>query len=159
MTIDELLSQFRKSHFAVYKFVEQCPDEHWTQTLPDGERTVAAVAMHIARGYDLQINVIARLAAGQLPPESLERLDETNARHARRDAQATREQAIALLNAAAYRMEFALGKLTPEQLTQPVATPGDDEATLAQVIEATVLGHPRGHLEELQAATTPDDAG
>lgn len=159
MTADEILARFRENHFAVYRFVEQCPDDRWTHTLPDGERTVAAVAMHIARSYDLQRDAIEALAAGRPPPESLDRLDETNAANARRDAGASKSQVIALLNAAAFRLEFALGRLSSEQLATPITTTEGPGPPLAAIIERAVLEHPLEHLEELRAATSDSGRG
>lgn len=107
--------------------------------------------MHIGRGYDLQREAIEQLAAGQPPPKSLDRLHETNSANAQRDANASKAQVNALLNAAAFRMELALGRLTPEQLATPITLRGGERPPLEVIVQETVLDHPNAHLEELQA--------
>ena len=120
MSPEELAHVFRKRHEVVAAFIEECPSESWTSLLPDGERTVAAVAMHIGRAYRLQGRVIDELVAGNPPPAFLDELDESNARHAERDRDATREEALALLSECADEMESRIASLTAGQLGTPI---------------------------------------
>ena len=153
MSPEELAHVFQKRHEEVVAFVEECPPESWTSLLPDGERTVAAVAMHIGRAYRLQGKVVAELVAGNPPPAFLDEIDESNARHAERDRDATREEVLALLSEYADEMESCIASLTAGQLETPIQTPAGTGPPLVAVIREAVLGHPTGHLRELQEAT------
>jgi hypothetical protein len=122
--------------------------------LPDAERTFAAVAVHIGRAYLLQLEVLGVLLAGSPPPPLLDELDERNARDAQVDREATNAQCLEILDDNALRLNEFLSTLTDEELANPIVTAdGREGPPLMAIINETVIGQPRVHLDELHRVT------
>lgn len=113
-------------------------------------------AWHIADGYGSVMGLITLAAEGQpLPPITREMLDAGNAANLAAHGACTREEAAAALRRHGADTASAIQALTDEQLERSAVLDlfGGATLTVELLIEGMLIGHTRGHLTSLQAAS------
>jgi uncharacterized damage-inducible protein DinB len=141
----------------VVTFVEAVPDEAWQRTCADEQCTVAALACHIADGYsNILDSLVKPITEGQEGPRfSQEDLARWNAAAAESNAAQPKVVALERLRTQAPPVITYVRALSDEQLERSRPLPfGGDPMTAEAVIEHVLIGHPRGHLASMQAATS-----
>jgi uncharacterized damage-inducible protein DinB len=149
---DALARQFEEATNELIATIEACPDEKWKAVTPNDGRTVNVVAHHIAMG-DVPISgFVGSIANGQgLPNVTPEMIDQSNAEHAKQQANISKEQVIADLRANCASAAALVRGLSDEQLDRTGSAFGRDWTT-QQVIEMVLIGHTKGHLDTIRAA-------
>jgi uncharacterized damage-inducible protein DinB len=147
---------------AVAAFIETVPDDAWQRTCGPEQCTVAALACHIADGYGALVdNLVKPIAEGQAGPRfSQEQLAQWNAAAAVANAAQPQAAALERLRAHAPAAIAYVRGLRDDQLQQTGALPfGGEPMTTEAVIAHVLIGHPRGHLASMQAATAEPSRG
>ena len=136
--------------------IEAVPDEAWQRASAAEQCTVAALACHIADGYrnilDSLVKPITEQREG--PRFSQEDLAQWNAAAAEANAAQPKSTALERLRTEAPPAIAYVRTLSDEQLDRSAPLPfGGDPMAAEAVITHILIGHPRGHLASMQAAT------
>jgi hypothetical protein len=128
--------------------------EQWTLDCPDEQRTVAAVARHIAVAIPFEMRAFGALARGDaFEPVRWEWLHEVNAEDGAANATADVADTLILLRRNASVAARAVRAMTDEQLARTgVYVVGMPQMTVAALLERILVGHVTGHLASIQAA-------
>jgi hypothetical protein len=154
-------AQFEAAMDDFTRLVELLTDEQWRRVGAnhpqrmndeDEQRPVGVIAYHVAATSPLVIDRIRTSLEGrQLPPLNFKT---DNARQAEEHAGAGRDEVLALLRETRGPVAEAIRSFTDEQLDQ--ATPTAVGAmTVAQRIEAVLIGHIKTHQGSIEAAIAP----
>ncbi len=130
--------------------VEGCSDEQWRTLVPEEGRTVGVICHHVAERYGFQTQLVQALSTGTAgPPVDVEAINAANAEHMEHFANATKDEALALLRQNGATAKAVIEALTDEQLAREgrLVLYGDRPVTARMVIEGRLLGHPRSHLQ------------
>ena len=154
---EALADRFNHEHNEVLRFVEGCSAADWQAMVSDDQCSVGVLAQHIAIGYELETEMIRGMVIGQPPPaplQSWELLNEMNARNAEELRDVSPEAALTRLCDGADRAERFVRALSDEELARTAAIPllGGATASVEQMIEQGLVGHPGGHLTSARAA-------
>jgi hypothetical protein len=116
---EELAAQFEAKNAEFVAFVETLTGEQWRTLVPNEQRTVAALAHHLAWGYRVEIEPFHQMAQG-LPAKawSEEELNAVNARLGEEYAVCDRQETLDLLAATAAETAAIVRSLTDEQLAR-----------------------------------------
>jgi uncharacterized damage-inducible protein DinB len=152
----QLADELQQVTDEVATFVEAVPDEAWQRACRAERCTVAALACHIADGYsgilDSLVKPIAEEQEG--PRFSQEDLAQWNAAAAEANAAQPKAVALERLRTQAPPAIAYVRALSDQQLDRSGPLPfGGDPMTAEAVIAHVLIGHPRGHLASMQAAT------
>jgi hypothetical protein len=153
--IEELAKRFEQTNEQVIAAVQSCSDEQWRNTCSGEQWSVGVTAHHIGTAYGPIAGLVRALATGQpVPPLTAEMLDAGNAEHARQFASCTKEETVELLRRGGQEAADILRGLSDEQLDNGAELPllGGRWMSAAEIAELGLIGHPRGHLESIQAA-------
>jgi uncharacterized damage-inducible protein DinB len=140
----------------VAAFVEVVTDEAWQRACTAEQCTVAALACHIADGYSgILESLVKPIAEGQEGPRfGQEDLAQWNAAAAEANAAQPKAVALERLRTQAPPAIAYVRALSDQQLDRSRPLPfGGDPMTAEAVIAHVLIGHPRGHLASMQAAT------
>ena len=140
----------------VAAFVEAVPDGAWQRACTAEQCTVAALACHIADGFSgILDSLVKPIAEGQEGPRfSQEDLAQWNAAAAEANAAQPKAEALERLLTQAPPAIAYVRALSDQQLDRSRPLPfGGNPMTAEAVIEHVLIGHPRGHLASMQAAT------
>jgi uncharacterized damage-inducible protein DinB len=154
---EQLADELQQVTDEVVASIEAVPDAAWQRACADEQCTVAALACHIADGYSGVLdNLVKPIAEGQEGPRySMEDLAQWNAAAAQENAAQPKEVALERLRAQAPVAIEYVRALSEAQLQRVGTLPfGGDPMTAEAVITHVLIGHPRGHLASIQAATT-----
>jgi hypothetical protein len=141
----------------VAAFIETAPAEVWQRLSPPEQCTVAALAYHIADSYNGVLDSLVKpIAEGREGPRfSQDDLARGNAAAAEQNATQPKSAALERLRTQAPPAIAYVRALSDEQLARSGTLPfGGDPMTAEAVIEHVLIGHPRGHLASMQAATS-----
>ena len=94
---EQYAAQFAAANEEVIALVTGCTAEQWRRRCVDEERSVAAVAHHIADVNAAFTKMVARLASGATytPNISMDEIDRSNAQHARDYAEVEKPEVLA----------------------------------------------------------------
>jgi hypothetical protein len=155
-----LAEQFSLANEAFMSFVEGLSDEELRRVCPNEQRTLAALARHVAGGILFELRSFKGIANGvPLPVVTKEQIDRLNAEHGEQFTNADREETLEMLREnGKTAVEWASG-LSDEQL-QRVGAYIDwvPEMTLEQWIERVLIGHIRMHQASMLAIVEPRPA-
>ena len=100
------------------------------------------------------MGLVQAMASGQeVPPLSMEQVDQGNAEHAQKFAGCTKEETLDLLRAGMTEAAGVLRGMTDEQLDRSAAVlVGVPSMNTEQVIENVLIGSATGHLASIRAA-------
>ena len=149
-----LADRFEAAHKELLETVESIPDDKWSVTCQNDERSLGVMAHHIgsAIGYTFES---ARMAGtGQpVPPMSGEMIHAMNAKHAMEHANCSRAEALEVIRTNGEHVHKDLAAMPDEQLDRKLYFPliGEDEVTVEKLIDALVIGHMKMHLPDIRA--------
>ena len=152
----QLADELQQVTDEVAAFVEAVPDEAWRHACTAEHCTVAALACHIADGYSGILDSLVKPIAEQQegPRFSQEDLAQWNAAAAEANAAQPKAVALERLRTQAPPAIAYVRTLSDQRLDRSRSLPfGGDPMTAEAVIEHVLIGHPRGHLASMQAAT------
>lgn len=152
--VEQLAAQFMHISDDVLAFVTPCPAHDWRLITREERWSVGVVCRHIARGFEVHPQLIARAASGAPMPTDYtwEMIHQSNAEQAREWADCTQEEVIALLQRHRDAAANTIRALSDAQLDRTVSFPiaGDTPITVQQIVEG-MIDHPRPHLESIRA--------
>ncbi len=150
----ELADRFERVAERFASVVEGLDAVQWRAWCPNEERTVAALARHVAMGYEVEIEAFQALADGQPGPTwTRARLAEVNAEDGRQFAACDQEETVRLLRASASRVASVVRSLSDGQLARRgVYVVELPDLTVDEWIERVLIGHPEAHLCSIRAA-------
>jgi hypothetical protein len=151
----ELADRFERVSEAFAAEMEGLSPEQWRAFVPEEERTVAALARHVAWAYELEMDVFAAIAAGG-PNASYtsEAIDELNAAHGAAFVDCDQAETVALLRQNAATVAAAIRTLSDEHLARSGVFLEEAAAERVETwIEHVLIGHPQWHLRSIRAAT------
>jgi hypothetical protein len=89
-------------------------------------------------------------AGGQLPPITMEMIDQGNAQHAAQNPNPSKDEVLALLRSDGEKAAGIIRSMSDEQLSKTLKLPlSDDPVTTAQAIEMIAIGHPAMHMQSV----------
>jgi hypothetical protein len=148
-----LAEEFERVNEEFSAYLSQLSEKEWLTVCPNEERTVAALAHHVAAGYLFELRSFKGIAAGEpLPVVTKEYLDSSNAELGEKHANVDRGEVLAMLRqSGAVAAEFVRG-LSDEQL-QRVGEYIDwvPAMSLEQWIERVLIGHIQMHEASMRA--------
>ena len=143
-----LSQQFVQANDEFVRFVERLSDDDLRRVCPDEQRTLAALARHVAGGYLWELRYFKAIADGDpLAVVTRAQLDHSNAESGEQYANADRNETLELLRRDGETAAQFVAGLTDEQLSQ-VGEYIDwiPRMSIDQWIERVLIGHIRGHL-------------
>jgi uncharacterized damage-inducible protein DinB len=147
-----LAEQFEQANRQMTATIERCSDAQW-KTKTSGETwPVGVVAHHVAQSHEGISGLVHMIATGQqLPPMTMDMINQGNAEHAKKFANVTREETLALLKKNGAAAASAVRGLSDEQLDRSAPVLGGSPMTAQQVIERILIGHVKEHHGSIQA--------
>ena len=114
---EALVASFNSANDDLIATVEGLSDEQWNKVCEEEGWSVGVTAHHVAAGYPLLTGLIQGIAAGaDIPPISMNQIDDGNAKHADEFASVTKEDTVKGLREGGAGAATAIGGLTDEQL-------------------------------------------
>jgi hypothetical protein len=152
---EELARQFEQVNDEVIAFVEACDDAAWKATCADDERTVGAVAQHIADGHRGVTQWVSTLAAGQPVTVTMDQIHSANAQAAAIYGGRSQSEVADSLRRRGAAAAARVRGLSDEDLARsaPFGPGGGMPLSAEMIIVRAMLGHPRGHLESMRKST------
>jgi hypothetical protein len=152
--LDDYVDRFEATNNDLIATVEGCPDEQWRQLCEDGGRPVGVVAYHVAATNEAFARMLGALAVGETysPKISMEVIHGHNAQQAQDHADVSKPEALDGLRQNGAAILQTLRSLNDGQLDQVAGVFGDNELSVAQVVEYVVIGHTREHLDSIRTA-------
>jgi hypothetical protein len=149
----ELAETFRATNSEFLKVVEGLTNEQWRTPCPDVGWPVGVTAHHVAESLGTLTGLVQAVAAGAaVPPITAEALDQGNAEHATRAANATRAETTKLLQDGIAAGTEMIRSLNAEQLQKTAALPMG-QMTNEQIVQLIMIGHTGIHSAGIKAAT------
>lgn len=148
-----LARQFTEANDEMIAAAAGASASHWRAQCPGEGWTVGVTAHHVAVGHEPVAGLIMGVATGQqLPPITMEALNEGNAAHAREFADCNQDETVALLRSAGAAAAEMVRNLSDEQLDRSAEVVGQ-RMTAQQLAENILISHVKGHLASIRAAT------
>lgn len=151
-TNETLSRELRAAADAVERATAGLADWQWELLVTSEQRTIGQLVDHIAWAWEVESAAFRALASGAARSGwTQDWLDAQNADQARISAHRSRARITRhFLESRNLAIAFVNG-LTPTDL-QRVGThmPGEPERTVAEWIEACLIGHPRAHLAAIE---------
>lgn len=150
----ELADRFLEASEAFAAEVERLSPAQWRAFCPGEGRTAAALARHVAWGYEVEIEAFRAMAEGRpVPTWTAEALDRANAEAGQMDAACDQAETIALLRRHAAAAAAVVRGLTDARLARGgVYVEGFPSETVEVWIAEVLIGHPGMHLPAIRAA-------
>lgn len=151
---EALARQFEAAVEDAAEVFAQLHREQWRLACPGEERTVAAVARHIATAIAFEMQAVNTFANGEpFEPIRWAWLHELNATSGATNAEADVNDTLTLLRRNASVAARGMRALTDAQLDRRGVYVEDlPEWTVAEMLEHILVGHIRGHLASIRAA-------
>lgn len=140
---------------ALAGFADQLTEAQWQARLPKDGRKVGVVVHHVASMYPLEIELAAKLAAGEpVAGVTWDDVDAVNAAHAAEHETVTKAAALELLQRNSAAAAAAIRELSDEELDRaaPVSLNSDAPLTCQFFVEDHALRHSFHHLARIRAA-------
>jgi hypothetical protein len=116
---EELASRFVAANEAFIAYIETLTPSQWLMFVADEERTIAALAHHVAWAMVFEVEAFQIIAGGADPtPVTLEQLSDVNAINGAEYAEVPREKAVAVLRQNGASAAAFVGGLSDEQLAR-----------------------------------------
>lgn len=152
---DALATRLEQGARALADFAVGLTEAQWQMRLPKDGRKVGVVVHHVANMYPLEIDLAAKLAAGEpIAGVTWDDVAAVNAAHAEEHDAVTKEAALELLRRNSAAAAAAIRELSDEQLDRaaPVSLNGDAPLTCQFFVEDHALRHSYHHLARIRAA-------
>jgi hypothetical protein len=150
---EQLALKFEAINAEAISIVEECTGEQWRRPAASEGWPVGVVAHHIAEVHQDFVGLLEALASGQArsPGDSMEGVDQSNARHAHDYAAVGKPETLDALRANGAAVARLLRGFGDAQLGRAAGVFGGRELSVAQVAEWIVIGHAAEHLASLRA--------
>jgi hypothetical protein len=154
----ELASRFDAEPNAFIAYIESLTPSQWLTVVAEEERTVAALAHHVAWAFDFEVEAFEVMAGGSAPtPVTSAQLAEANAANGDEYAELQREEAVALLRRNAATAGAFVAKLSDEELARSGRYLDHVPAmTIDNWIRRVLVGHIGMHLRSIRKALGHD---
>lgn len=150
-----LASQFDTANKEMIATIEGLSEEQWRTRMADEGRPVAVVAHHVAGALRAVAGWVRTVASGQpLPPElTHEFIDQTNAVHAQKHAEPSKDEVLDLLRRNGQATETMIRGLSDEELDRTTDSPffADHPVPTRSVIKHVLIAHITNHLKDIRA--------
>ena len=137
------------------RFADALSDTQWHAFVETEQRTVGQLIHHVAWAWNVESDAFRAIAGGVADSGwTQEWLDAQNADQARKSAALDRCHIMHDYRNARDRAIAFVTNLSPAELTRTgIHMPGEPERTVAEWIEACLVGHPREHLDGIRQWT------
>lgn len=152
---ENLAARLEKGARDLAALAETLTAAQWRTPVPHDGRTIGVIVHHVASVYPLEIELAQKLAAGQpITGVTMKDVDAMNARHAKENAEVTKEEALALLARNSGVAAAAIRALTDEALANaaPVSLYEDAPLTCQFLLEDHAVRHSYHHLSLIAQA-------
>jgi hypothetical protein len=148
-----LAVEFEQTNDAVIVFAQSCSETQWKAVVPGEDWPVGVVIHHIAEGHEGMARWLRLMTSGEGVAESNDDLDERNASHARRSADATIIDTTELLRKSGGQFESLIRGLSDEDLdrTAPFGPAGGQSLLVVALVSAAGR-HAQDHLAHAKEA-------
>jgi hypothetical protein len=153
----ELAQRFLSFNKDMIAFVENCSEENWKKVCPGEQWPVGVVARHVAAGHYRAVGLAKMIVAGkELPELTDETIDQSNAQHADKHANCTKEEVLGLLRENGTSLVGFVTELDDADLDRAgqLAVVGGTIST-QQFVENIIILSASEHFENMKAATGP----
>jgi hypothetical protein len=153
----ELAQRFLSFNKDMIAFVENCSEENWKKVCPGEQWPVGVVARHVAAGHYRAVGLAKMIVAGkELPELTDETIDQSNAQHADKHANCTKEEVLGLLRENGTSLAGFVTELDDADLDRAgqLAVVGGTIST-QQFVENIIILSASEHFENMKAATGP----
>jgi hypothetical protein len=161
---EDLANRLEKGARDLAALADTLTNSQWRTRGPKDGRTIGVIVHHVASVYPLEIELAQKLAAGRpITGVTKKDVDAMNARHAKENAEVTKEEALRLLVRNSGVAAAAIRALSDEALANaaPVSLYGDAPLTCQFLLEDHAVRHSYHHLsliaQTLQAAPISAD--
>ena len=151
----ELAERFLSFNNDMIAFVENCSEENWKKVCPGEQWPVGVVARHVAAGHYRAVGLAKMIVAGkELPELTDEAIDQSNAQHADKHADCTKEEVLGLLRENGTSLVDFVTELDDADLDSTGQLPlvGGTIDT-QQFVENIIILSATDHLENMKATT------
>lgn len=144
----------------IERLTEMLTAAQWDAFVETEQRTVGQLIHHIAWAWEAESAAFRAIASGSAGSGwTQEWLDAQNAEQASISANLSRREIMGRYCASRGLAIAFIRSLSPAALERSgYHMPGEPERTVAGWIETCLIGHPREHLPEIEAALRPTDA-
>jgi hypothetical protein len=150
----DLAERFVAANDAFIAYIQTLTPSRWLALVAEEQRTVAALAHHVAWAYDFEVNAFEVIAGGGEPtPVTIDQLADANAIHGAEYAELPRAEAVALLRQNAAPAATFVRNLTGEQLARSGRYLEHVPAmTIDSWIRRILIGHIEMHQRSIKTA-------
>lgn len=148
-----LSEQFERANDEFMRFVESLSEDDFRRICPAEQRTLAALARHVAQGCLVELRHFRAIADGEpLDVWTKAEVDRINSESGERYATADRNETLEMLRRNSEEVAQFVAGLTDEQLSR-VGEYVDwiPEMSVDQWVERVLIGHIVGHQAGMQA--------
>ena len=151
----ELAERFSSFNNDMIAFVENCSEEDWKKVCPGEQWPVGVVARHVAAGHYRAVGLAKMIVSGkELPELTDEAIDQSNAQHATKHADCSKEEVLDLLRKNGASLASFVTELEDADLdrTGDLAVVGGAIST-QQFVENIILLSAGEHFKNMKATT------
>lgn len=150
--VEALATRLEQVNEELMETISACDDDAWRRVSSATGWPVGVIASHVAGGQKLIADWVQSLASGQPVSVDMPTVHESNKAHAEKRRDVTREDVQESLRRNGEAAASVLRSLTDEQLDRsaPIAIYEGEEVTAGQLAERLLIGHVRGHLDEIR---------
>jgi hypothetical protein len=151
----DLAQRLKAFNDQVIAFVKNCGDEDWHKVCTWEEWTVGVTARHIGSGHYRVIGLAKMIITGEtLPDLTVEQVNESGNKHARKHADCNREEVLDVLQEIGTSLvDFVTGLDDTELDSKGHLSLVGGEITTQQFLEDVILQSGGEHLANMKAAT------
>ena len=157
MSSDRLADAVHDANAAVVRFVETCPPERWQCTTAEEGWTLSMAGAHIALAHLIIARWAHLVGSGLDITETLDDFAKSNASDSRFNSNLSQSAVIERLRVYGAALERIVRDMSEEQLNTSAYFHGSP-VTATEVIENIAVGHARGHLAHMVAASEAPEA-
>lgn len=150
-----LADRLERGAEALVAFASELTDAEWNTRLPKDGRPIGVVVNHVASVYPVEMQLAQALADGHaITGVTWDVVHGMNAAHAQENANATKEETLALLRTNSGAAAGAIRTLSDEQLDRAarVSLYADAPLTCQFMLEDHAVRHSYHHLAAIEAA-------
>jgi len=150
-----LIERFKAFNDEFVAFVENCSNEDWQKICSGEQWSVGVVARHVASGHYRALKLAKMIVDGnELPNITEDVIDDSNARHAEKHADCTKDEVLRIIHEKGSWVTEYLGELSDSDLERTAHIGlGDSDVSAYQFIESSILYQAKEHLANMKAAT------
>jgi hypothetical protein len=151
----DLAHRFRAFNEELASFVESCSDADWQKICPGEGWSVGVVARHVVGGHFGVLKLAKMIIDGEeLPPITADVIDQSNARHAQKHANCTKQEVLGILREkGASAVDYLAGVGDADLERKAYMELANGRISAEQFIERSILRQAAEHLANMKVAT------